>query len=67
MLTRAPFESPSGLNANGHAVATGLDSYYDVGLTGGAANAVARPLLGTCFRIQFGAGAGFVYHSWLSA
>src|SRR5207247_8203248 len=40
-LTRAPFESVAGLNRNGIAVATGLDSYFNVNLTGGPANLFA--------------------------
>ena len=40
-VIRAPFESPGGLNQNGTSVATGLDSYFDVTLTGGAANMFA--------------------------
>jgi uncharacterized protein with beta-barrel porin domain len=36
-LTRKPFESVAGLNGNATAVGTGLDSYYNVNLTGGAA------------------------------
>jgi hypothetical protein len=35
-LTRTQFDQVAGLNGNGVAVATGLDGYYDVGLTGGA-------------------------------
>ena len=40
-LTRTPFDQVAGLNANGVAVGTGLDSYFDVSLTGGAANMFA--------------------------
>ncbi len=40
-VVRAPFESPSGLNQNAISVATGLDSYFNVNLTGGAANMFA--------------------------
>ena len=40
-VIRAPFKSPGGLNQNGTSVATGLDSYFDVTLTGGAANMFA--------------------------
>ncbi|HEX5237515.1 MAG TPA: hypothetical protein VFW39_03515, partial [Sphingomicrobium sp.] len=37
-LTRVPFDQVEGLNRNGLAVATGLDSFFNVNLTGGAAN-----------------------------
>jgi hypothetical protein len=37
-LTRVAFSSVAGLNGNGAAVATGLDSFFNANLTGGAAN-----------------------------
>jgi hypothetical protein len=40
-LTRKAFESVAGLNGNANAVGTGLDSYYDVNMTGGQANLFA--------------------------
>ncbi|MFL6735440.1 MAG: autotransporter domain-containing protein [Sphingomonas sp.] len=46
-VTRTPFDQVAGLNGNGVAVGTGLDSYFDVGLTGGAANMFADLFLMT--------------------
>jgi uncharacterized protein YhjY with autotransporter beta-barrel domain len=40
-LTRKAFASVAGLNADGAAVASGLDSFFDVNLTGGAATMFA--------------------------
>jgi trimeric autotransporter adhesin len=37
-LTRVPFNSVAGLNANGTAVGSGLDSFFNVNLTGGPAH-----------------------------
>src|SRR5206468_2721776 len=61
-VTRAPFGSVPGLNQNGQGVAVGLESYYNVNLTGGAAN-MFRDLFLFGNAAIFGIDGGYVTNS----
>ena len=69
-LTRKPFDQIAGLNANGVAVGTGLDSYFNVNLTGGAANMFADLFLisdAANFNVALNQLSGSVYANYLNS
>ena len=69
-LTRKPFDQVAGLNGNGIAVGTGLDSYYNVNLTGGAATMFGNLFLMTNaanYNIALNMLSGSVYANYLNS
>ena len=68
--TRTPFDQVAGLNANGVAVGTGLDSYFDVNLTGGAAKMFGDLFLITDaanYNVALNQLSGSVYANYLNS
>ena len=69
-LTRKPFDQVAGLNGNGIAVGTGLDSYYNVNLTGGAATMFGNLFLFTDpvnYNIALNMLSGSLYANYLNS
>ena len=69
-LTRKPFDQIAGLNANGVADGTGLDSYFNVNLTGGAATMFADLFLisdAANFDVALNQLSGSVYANYLNS